>query len=52
MSEELKWGWMVVDSEEAHGEFDSKEQALWAAKDHLEDGGAEGEVQVEVGRCV
>ena len=51
MSEKPKWGWMEVNTEEAHGEFDSKEEALEAAKKHLVDQGYAGEIEIEVGRC-
>lgn len=51
MSEEPKWGWMEVGTEEAYGEFASKEEALEAAKKHFVDQGCAGEIEIEVGRC-
>jgi hypothetical protein len=48
MSETILWGWKLENDDRAHGTFDSKEEALEDAQDHLRPGQTR---DIEVGRA-
>ena len=54
MPDELKWGWMYIDAEAAHGEFDTREEAIKDAMNDKDENGVvtDDSFELVVGRCV
>lgn len=51
MKDELKWGWMLSAEDHAHGPFESREDAIGAARDGVSSARIDFPLEVEIGRC-
>lgn len=53
MAEDLKWGWTLPGEENAHGPYDTREEAIEAARKRhpIRVDQKPPEVEIEVGRC-